>query len=101
MKAPPTKPTGPRRTAPATEAPAALISPFVFSLASLPCTAVNSVPSIAGTESKVISNAPLRPKERAFFKDVIVAEPTVPAGTNNTLPSITFSATVNLIVSPS
>ena len=68
MKAPPTKPTGPSRTAPATEAPAALISPFVFSLASLPCTAVNSVPSIAGTDSKVISNAPLRPKERAFSR---------------------------------
>ena len=59
------------------------------------------MPSIAGTESKVISSAPLRPKERAFFKVVIVADPTVPAGTSKTLPSITFSATVNLITSPS
>ena len=48
-----------------------------------------------------MSNTPLRPKERAFFKDVIVPDPTVPAGTNNTLPSITFSATVKATVSPS
>ena len=101
MKAPPTSPTGPSRTAPATDAPAALTSLRVLSLASLPCTAVNSVPSIAGIVSNVISNAPLRPKERAFFKEVIVPEPTVPAGTNKTLPSITFSATVKDIVSPS
>ena len=35
------------------------------------------------------------------FSKVIVPEPTVPAGTNNTLPSITFSATVKATVSPS
>ena len=51
--------------------------------------------------SKVISILPLRPKERAFFNFVIVAVPVVPDGTNNTLPSTMFSATVKATVSPS
>ena len=45
-KKPPTKPTGPNNTAPATEAPAAFNSPFVFAFASSPWIAVKIVPSI-------------------------------------------------------
>ena len=93
-KKPPTRPTGPNKTAPATDAPAAFSSPFVLDLASSPWMAVKTVPSIPCNLSNTMFNFALRPKDLAFVISVIWPVPTVPLGINRVSPSITSSATL-------
>ena len=99
-KAPPTSPTGPKRTMPPMEAPAAPATVLACCFASSPTVTGIFSPFTAVTEEKSMSMRASRPKMRGCTTFLIVALPRAPFGRTRASPTYTLSSAIKSTLSP-